>query len=253
MIQSADLFRKSDKGKKTLAQRAKHLCATGVLRRKSPITDRERSAQSYRMKQNNPMKRPEIKEKRRHLSPERKAQLVDQARRLHAAGIFGHPPPMTEKQKDVHRKRMKENNPMRSFEVRQKVSRAIKKLYEQDRRSMVERWVNAGASPNKAELLLLNLIAPLGFRYTGDGQFWIGPCQSGRCRNPDFVYGQGDQKVAILLNGEYWHNLPKSDDEMAMKDYLEMGWRVLIIKDTELDRPLLPMITGWLHGVLSQV
>ena len=148
---------------------------------------------------------------------------------------------------------MKENNPMRSFEVRQKVSRAIKKLYEQDRRSMVERWVNAGASPNKAELLLLNLIAPLGFRYTGDGQFWIGPCQSGRCRNPDFVYGQGDQKVAILLNGEYWHNLPKSDDEMAMKDYLEMGWRVLIIKDTELDRPLLPMITGWLHGVLSQV
>jgi hypothetical protein len=247
LMKAGEKYKHSPEGKVNLAQHARRLNAMGVMGRKTPVTDAERLAQSERMRRDNPMKRPEIREKRRHLSDKRKQDLREQCRRLYAMGLFGHPPPMTEETKEAHRQRMRQNNPMKNPETRLKVSRAIQAQYKEDRCSMVKRWVNAGNAPNKAESMLAEIITPMGFQFTGGGQFWIGPCQSGRCRNPDFVYGTGREKIALLLNGEYWHSLPKSDDEAAMTDYSELGWQVFVVTDKELIQPTVKTrIMDWL-------
>src|SRR5262249_17250492 len=58
---------------------------------------------------------------------------------------------------------------------------------------------------------------------------WIGPCASGKRRNPDFLYGSGKNRVAILMHGTYWHSRPDSDDTTEMKDYGSAGWRIYAV------------------------
>lgn len=246
----ADRFRGSPEGKQLLAENARRLNADGILGRKGPIPQGERDAQGQRMRDNNPMKRPEVREKVRKAAASRKPELVARINRLRAEGKMGNPPPLTAEQREATRKRMSVNNPMRNPEVRARVAQTLRNQYATDRKAMVERWVNAGIAPNKAEMSLEEMIAPLGFRFVGDGRFWIGPCQSGKCRNPDFVYETGRRKIAILLNGKYWHSLPKSDDNQAMADYAALGWRVFVVWDSELNQStLLSRIKDWLIGL----
>jgi G:T-mismatch repair DNA endonuclease (very short patch repair protein) len=87
---------------------------------------------------------------------------------------------------------------------------------------------------NKSESRLDAIISAFGFKFVGDGQFWIGPCVSGLNRNPDFIYQSGKLKIAILSHGDYWHGRKKAGEDAAeLNDYDMYGWRVLVIWENE--------------------
>ena len=86
--------------------------------------------------------------------------------------------------------------------------------------------------PNTQETHLLKILlteAPT-FSYVGNGEFWIGPCASGKRRNPDFL--DKTARKVILLHGEYWH--PQQSAAIESADYEGKGWRVLVIWSKEL-------------------
>ena len=81
--------------------------------------------------------------------------------------------------------------------------------------------------PNKAELLILGIIAlyNLPFRYTGNGTYLIGN------KIPDFV--SLDNTKIIEVFGRHWHS--KKDEERERKDFFKSaGFDTLIIWDNEL-------------------
>ena len=139
-----------------------------------------------------------------------------------------------------------ERNPMKRPEVAKKVSATIKEKWrrffsEQMKQSWRDGkipfpWQKNGTTqlPNAKERALLDILmaAAPTFRYVGNQAFWIGPCASGRRRNPDFI--DRSQKKAILLHGEYWH--PKKSVELEEQDYTSKGWKVLVVWSEELRR-----------------
>ena len=82
--------------------------------------------------------------------------------------------------------------------------------------------------PNRAETLLLSLlndIAPNEWKYSGDGQIWIGRF------NPDFINTNG-KKQLVELFGDYWHSLKQSEQRI---DYFKQwGYHTLVIWESEL-------------------
>ena len=114
----------------------------------------------------------------------------------------------------------------------------------------IKPWLNLSQRPTKPELQLTKLLFPLGFTYTGDRSFWIGPCQSGMRRNPDFVWRSGKRKVALLFNGKYWHD-GGTKDATEMADYIGEGWRLCIITEEMLQDPegVVAMVGLWLAGL----
>lgn len=238
--------------KARLAQRAHRGCADGTFRRKTPPSAQERKANSERMKAKNPVKSKEVRNK---ISQSLRKRSKELSERLHQRWESGEmkPHPQTEAQRRAASERMKANNPMKNPAVAAKVAESKRKAWTENHKEMAEQWIRAGTPPNKAEQTLAELIAPLNFRFVGGGDFWIGPCQSGMCRNPDFVYKTGRLKIAILLNGEYWHSRPERNDQQEVADYHGMGWRILIISDTEL-RDAVAVVTkvrNWMDGLKS--
>jgi|GEM_PF-6252750 len=81
----------------------------------------------------------------------------------------------------------------------------------------------------------------LPFRYTGDGQLWIG--RKGETQiNPDFIECDG-RKIAIFVNGDYWHSpLLKYDIRDSQRvDYQikickKYRWEAIILWETDLKR-----------------
>lgn len=219
--------------------------------RLGPMSVKQKQMISERMKIRNPMKRPEIVKKvvaAKHANGSYQRLALRMAE-LHKAGKILHPI-MTAKGRQKLSQSMKENNPMKNPEVVQRVR--LIRLWRNfsNPKAMAKAWIRAGIAPNRAELLLAKLILPLGFRFVGDGSFWIGPCQSGHCRNPDFIYKSGRNKQAILLNGEYWHLHRGRNDQEEMTDYKTLGWQVLVIWGKELATPsdVINKITHWLNG-----
>lgn len=80
-------------------------------------------------------------------------------------------------------------------------------------------------SPNKPELMLSELIKPLGFKFVGNGKFWIGH------RNPDFVNAK--KRVVVELFGRYWHQ-DQDKDLKRIRAYKEAGYKVVIVWDDNL-------------------
>lgn len=233
-----------------LAERARQSCADGTFRRKTTITAEERQAASTRLKANNPVNNPEVRAK---ISATLQAQAKDLAERLDLTRRAGklNIPPMSEERRIATSERMKVSNPMKRPDVAAKVSAWQKEKYISDPKATAEAWIRAGSAPNKAESLLADTIAPLGFSFVGNATFWIGPCQSGSCRNPDFIYGTGRKRIAILLHGEYWHR-PETDT-IELADYQSLNWRVLTIWTKELTNPpaIYSKVETWLHGLAS--
>jgi len=135
-------------------------------------------------------------------------------------------------------------NPMKRAEVAEKVSATMRSKWRPFFSNQLKRaWADGKmphpsetgptrALPNKAEVTLSALLqehAPT-FRYVGNRAFWVGPCQSGARKNPDFV--STSTKQVILLHGEYWHTKAAADSERL--DYESRGWSVLIIWSQEL-------------------
>jgi G:T-mismatch repair DNA endonuclease (very short patch repair protein) len=77
--------------------------------------------------------------------------------------------------------------------------------------------------PNRAELSLLTLLAPFGFRYVGDGALMIGR------KNPDFV---DEHRHIIELYGDYWH--AGQDPAPRIAYFAQRGWDCLVIWEHEL-------------------
>lgn len=87
--------------------------------------------------------------------------------------------------------RMKKNNPMFNTKTAKKVHTSLKKKWQDSeyRKKMLP--INFYKKrPTFLEKKLIDFINTenLPFKYTGDKTFWIGPCLSGKCRNPDFIH-----------------------------------------------------------------
>ena len=137
-----------------------------------------------------------------------------------------------------------DRNPMKRPEVAEKVSRTLIEKWSpilSDR--MKERWRSGRMPmpwerpalevfPNGAELELQRVLVACApaFRYVGNGAFWIGPCESGARRNPDFVDSR--RQLAILLHGEYWHTEESALQDV--RDYESRRWKVLVVWSKEL-------------------
>lgn len=147
---------------------------------------------------------------------------------------------------------MKISNPMHRPDVAAKAVATNRKRWSEAAYQELEH--QSGYGPNKAEAVLLGLIQSIGFRYTGDGSFWIGPCVSGKRRNPDFIYKSGTLKTAVLYHGRYWHARSDSDDGQELQDYSAAGWGVLVVTEVELKGDLAMLsakVIAWLASLQS--
>jgi len=211
-----------------------------------------RAKHSARMKLNNPMYNAESREKVKQTILLQRDAISERMKKLWSDGrLHGHP--QGEHQRQASSQRMKENNPMWKPEVALRVSNVKRQRWKKNHLQMAQAWIRAGQSPNKLEQRLDILIKPLGFRFVGGGDFWIGPCRSGHCRNPDFIYGTGKERIAILANGSYWHCV--EGDKAELLDYQSYGWEVMVIWEEEIQNTLFVVskIKNWLNGLeLSQ-
>lgn len=101
-----------------------------------------------------------------------------------------------------------------------------KKLWQQeDYRNRVTKnsLLAVQATPNKAEMRLLRLLEPEGFRYVGDGQLVVG----GRC--PDFWDG-GSRLVELY--GDYWHR--GQDPQERIGHFARHGYGCAVVWEHEL-------------------
>jgi len=196
------------------AERMSRLRRAKVIQR-GPQTDEERELHRLRLLVNNPMKQEGTRLKMR-------ASILANMEALQAAAI-----------------RMREFNPMFDPQIakraaKMRMERHGERLALQTRwlhfMGRMKPWLNLHIRPTRPEKELTLLLEPLGFRYTGDSQFWIGPCKSGTRRNPDFVWRSGRKKVALLYNGKYWHER-RGDDEIELADYDNRGWRVFVVSE----------------------
>lgn len=136
-----------------------------------------------------------------------------------------------------------ERNPMKRPDVVAKVSKVLKLRWRTDAnfaRRMLERQSRKPSSleGNFNETLVEN---NLPFEYVGDKRFWIGPCKSGSCRNPDFIHKDHKLKKAILLNGKYWH---RNRDAVTteIEDYRSVGYSVLVLWEGEKEQEMIDKV-----------
>jgi G:T-mismatch repair DNA endonuclease (very short patch repair protein) len=153
--------------------------------------------------------------------------------------------------------RMKEDNPAKRFSVREKISKrqigregwnkgltketdrrlarialkiskAVKEKQWNNPNFDKKAWFEAVKKgqtrrPSGFEKLYMEFLESLGFKYTGDGSYWI------ENKNPDFT--NLEEKKIIELFGTYFH---KREDEEKVKDfYGSKGFRVLVVWDNE--------------------
>jgi G:T-mismatch repair DNA endonuclease (very short patch repair protein) len=157
--------------------------------------------------------------------------------------------------------KMGDRNPMKRPEVAEKVSQTMLEKWspffsEQMKRNWREGRIpspwqrgRTAALPNRAESALVEILASAAprFRYVGNGAFWIGPCLSGKRRNPDFI--DREEKRAILMHGEYWHSETEAAIEVA--DYESLGWVVMVVWEKELQVRNRTALLGRLGAFLS--
>lgn len=120
-----------------------------------------------------------------------------------------------------------------SKEKRKKISDSNKKRWkDEDFKQEQLKKQRAGMSirPTSPERVLKEIIEKnnLPFNYVGDGAIWF------KGFNPDFL--SKNPKHIIEVDGDYWHNLPKSieKDKRKIEAYASLGYRTLILWEHEL-------------------
>lgn len=220
--------------------------------RKTPVSAEERRRASARMKQNNPMKQSHVVARVVHLRRERGdyRRFGELTQRLWAEGKLKHIP-ITQEQREAASQRMKAHNPMFNPETVRKVVLVSRWRHFSDPKAYAERLIRKNIGPNKTEARIEAALQPLGFRFVGDGKFWIGPCLSGKCRNPDFIWKSGRKKVGLLYHSNYWHNRPDSDDEEELRDYQALGWQIFVFREGDLSKfaEAIRRVQEWLVGL----
>lgn len=152
-------------------------------------------------------------------------------------------------------------NPMKRPEVAAKVSATVKARWSGFlSEKMKHQWRDGRMAgtlersmpdqmPNRAEQRLAVILAEHAptFTYVGNGAFWIGPCASGKRRNPDFL--ERKTKRVILMHGEFWH--PEASAAIETADYEGRGWRVLVVWSKELQIKKRPQLLAKIAAFVS--
>lgn len=117
-----------------------------------------------------------------------------------------------------------------SDESRTKISERVREWWatasESEKKHKLSRLRNHD-KPNRVEKMLLKLIKHLGFRFVGDGKFYIEKF------NPDFVHK--GKKMIVELFGRYWHEKDKrSRIEKKLRAFMNAGYQWLIVWDDDL-------------------
>lgn len=185
----------------------------------------------------NPMKRKEVVAKMLVTQAEKGQHIAfgDRIRKLHYEGEI-RPPVLTVEQRRRNSDRMKKNNPMFDPDVAKRAGKTHSFRFHNDSEYRDRQLKSRKRHPNKAEqrLIKINKWHNLPFKFVGDGSYWVGPCKSGMCRNPDFLYINGNKKI-LLLHGRYFHQVDLIN-EIELADYKDKGYEVLVIWDDELKR-----------------
>lgn len=133
-----------------------------------------------------------------------------------------------------------------SDETKQKIkdSHSTEEAKQRHREAVIENLKNGiyNRKPTAPELRYKEFCEEdnLPFRYTGDGQFWIG----GKHKkvNPDFIDDNG-RRIAVEILGDWWHsalfnNRVKDDDlKNREKHYRRYKWKVIFIWESDIMRP----------------
>lgn len=163
----------------------------------------------------------------RKITEESTMKSVETRRRLQEEGkihqgVSGPKPYMVE--------RNKTSNPVWMPGVKEKISKAIRKLWMDD---AYKRSIIGFDGPTSLELKGMKIIEQLGlpYKFVGDGQVMING------KFPDFINCNGQKKI-IEFFGSLWHNqpnLPYSRTEVGTKEaYAEYGYDTLVIWDYEM-------------------
>lgn len=117
-------------------------------------------------------------------------------------------------------KRMSIDNPMHRPDVAQRQAETLRQRYRDGTLLPPSRAVS---SAQERQLFDVFVNGGLPVIHSGGRTFWIGPCVSGRRRNPDMRHLT--ERRAILFSGRYWHTA--EDIETQLQDYQSAGWAVL--------------------------
>jgi G:T-mismatch repair DNA endonuclease (very short patch repair protein) len=151
-----------------------------------------------------------------------------------------------------HRKRVSDMAKKLNADPQERLRRSVLMTQRHAEGRVPNTRATRGLGPNKDEAALLKMIAPLGFRYVGDGKFWIGPCISGKRRNPDFIWRRWRRKIAVLYHGRYWHEQKGSPAAHAeeLNDYLQIGWKVFVVPEVMLKNgDPIKAVSVWLRSL----
>jgi hypothetical protein len=182
----------------------------------------------------NPMKRTEVAAKMGQTMRETQSENLSQRMKERWENGEIQPPVQSEEQKAATSERMKLNNPMQRPEIAAKQSETMKELFADPEYKL--KWLaDHTRPPNKFEIRVAEFLNEnnLPLKFTGDFAFWIGPCASGQCRNPDFIHTEKGTKKALLAHGRFWHNDQVKVD-LELSDYASRGWECFIVWDDDL-------------------
>lgn len=229
--------------------------AEGLRRAWAKVTpeERRRRGEGFRKINADPNERQRRSEQMKRLHAEGKIPKVRVGPRL---SHWRNPPRprlrpdhLTEDGRRKLSERMRLRNPMKNPEV-------VARVFATTRQRRLAGAYQAapftpGQGPNKAERIVAALLEPSGFRFVGDGAFWIGPCKSGNRRNPDFIYRSGKNKVGVLYHSTYWHTRNLAAEQAEAADYEHAGWRMFVIWDAMMVSPeaTLASVKDWLVGL----
>jgi hypothetical protein len=184
----------------------------------------------------NPMKNPLTAAKMSTARKKHSQKFSEDLTRRWKEGKMPKPYLFTKEDYELASLRMIENNPMKIDDIRKKVSITQKELFLNPEYRL--RILNSQRKyPNRLESKIdetLKLWGLSQFKYTGNRTFWIGPCKSGLARNPDFI--DTKTKKVILVCGRHWHT--EETIKIQVDDYIDKGYRVLIIWDNEFNKNL---------------
>src|SRR3990167_8199102 len=225
-----------------------------------------RKAASERMKRNNPMKRHGVAAKAMKTKLERHGQdfYTKHWQKIADEGRNGKHIPSA-KERAAISVRMTANNPMKRASVVEKRKRSFTPEYRRNlSECMKKTWRDGKITPvmflgrgnvkaaNKTELLLFPILTPMRGRFVGDGTFWLRVTESGISRNPDFIFGSGRKKTALLLHGVFWHQ-DKAKARAEIRDYRKAGWNLFVLWTKRISSWMLPAIESEILAWLAEV
>jgi hypothetical protein len=98
--------------------------------------------------------------------------------------------------------------------------------HKQTEEHLIKRLGTTAIRASKEELALVEPLAKLGFRHTGEGTFWR-RWPDGTLHNPDFV--NEERREIIEYFGAYWHADDRGREDYIREQWAALGWDCRII------------------------